>query len=427
MRMGISKSLIKKMTDIRRDFHMYPEAGWTEFRTTAKIYDALAPYGYDIHFCKDFLNEQYVLGREINYEIETARAVSQGADPETIKKMGCYPGMYADLDTGRAGPLTVLRFDIDCVDINETDDSSHLPTLEGFMSKNPGRMHACAHDGHAAVGIVLAEALADSTEKLRGKVRFIFQPAEEGVRGGYAIASSGLVDGADYFIAMHYGLGAPTGTVYGGAKGFLCSAKFDALFKGKSAHAGGEPEKGRNALLAAASAALNLHAIPPHSGGITRINVGVLNAGEGRNVVPQNAVMKIETRGSTDKTAAYMLKSAERVLKGAAEMYGVELRIEKQGETISASSSEGLSALIADEALSINVVHEAYPEHTINVSDDACWMMRRVQEHGGKAAYVIVGADLAAGHHNDHFDFDEQAMPIALELLRNVVVKINGA
>ena len=423
--MSMPKSLIEKMTAYRRDFHMYPETGWTEFRTTAKIAEALYACGYDVHYSAEFLKPQYILGRNIDCDAEVSRAISQGASPEIIKKMDGLTGLYAELDTGYDGPVTALRFDIDCVDVSETTDTSHFPVIEKFASKNQGRMHSCAHDGHAATGLVLAECLLECRDKLCGKIRFIFQPAEEGVRGGYAMTSSGIVDDADNFIAMHYGLGAPTGFVYGGTKGFLCSTKFDVAFKGKSAHAGGEPEKGRNALLAAAAAALNLHAIPPHSGGATRINVGVLNAGEGRNVVPQHALMKVETRGATNDTAAYMYERSQEVLKGAAEMYGVELTATKQGETITAESSDSLSKLIADAAAAVEGVKKACPERTMSGSDDACWMMKNVQEHGGAASYVTVGADLKAGHHNDHFDFDERAMPIALELLRNVILKIN--
>lgn len=72
----------------------------------------------------------------------------------------------------------------------------------------------------------------------------------------------------------------PTGSVCGGIGGFLCSTKFGADFRGVGAHAGGKPKREKNALLAAAAAAVNMHAISPHSGGATRVNVGVLNAGE---------------------------------------------------------------------------------------------------------------------------------------------------
>lgn len=409
----------------RRDFHRYPETGWTEFRTTAIAADILTGLGYNIRFGSGFLRAEDIMGRDIDAGAEKKRAVSQGANPETVSKIGEYTGLCAELDTGKPGPVTALRFDIDCVDTTEAADPGHFPAKEGFASQNPGRMHACGHDGHTAVGLALAELLA-GTPGLRGKVRLLFQPAEEGVRGGYAMMKAGLVDDASYFIAMHLGLGKPTGEVYGGVNGFLCTAKFDALYRGVGAHAGGEPQKGKNTLLAAASATLNLHAIAPHPDGATRINVGVLNAGEGRNVIAPKALMKIETRGETDELAAYVYERARLILEGAAHMYGTELTITKQGEANSADSSPELAALIGEAAKAVPGVTLAGASRPMAGSDDACWLMKRVQEGGGQATYVGIGAGTAAGHHNDRFDFDEAAMDIALEVLYRAVKKLNA-
>ena len=267
--------------------------------------------------------------------------------------------------------------------------------------------------------------LINSRERLRGTIRFVFQPAEEGVRGGYAFAR--LARGANYFIAMHLGLGLPTGHICGGTGGFLCSTKFDAEFTGRAAHAGGEPERGRNALLAAAQAALAIHSIPPHSGGAMRVNVGVLNAGDGRNVVPPHALMKIETRGGSDEIAAYAYKRAETALTGAALMYGTKLAIKKQGETITAESDEKLAKLVADEALRLPGVTKADLFRRMPGSDDACWYMRETQKSGGLATYVCVGSDAPAGHHNGEFDIDEAALPIAVELLYKTALRLNAA
>lgn len=419
------RRISEEMRRRRRDFHRYPETGWTEFRTTAAAAEVMESLGYGVRFGGEFIKAEDVMGRNIDAEAERKRAVEQGANPAAVARIGEYTGLCAELDTGRPGAVTVLRFDIDCVDTTEASDEAHLPARGGFASVNPGKMHSCGHDGHTAIGLALAELLK-AEKGLNGKIRLLFQPAEEGVRGGYAMMRAGLVDDADYFIAMHLGLGKPTGEVYGGVNGFLCTAKIDAEYKGIGAHAGAEPQKGRNALLAAAAAALNLHAIAPSSEGPTRINVGVLNAGEGRNVVAPKAVMKIETRGANDSLAAYVYDSAVRVLEGAARMYGVELKITKQGEANSTDSTYALAALVAELAGTAPGVKEAASGRPMTGSDDACWLMKRVQENGGKATYVGIGATTAAGHHNDRFDFDEAAMDIALEVLHRTVKKLNG-
>ena len=421
--MALPQKIIDEMTARRRDFHKHPERGWAEFRTTAVCADALLRLGWRVRFADEFIEPERVMGREVDAAAEKRRALEQGAPADTLARIGEYTGLCAEL--GEGAPLTVLRFDIDCVETAESDVPSHRPAALGFASVNAGLSHSCGHDGHAAIGLALAEMISENAKDLRGTVRLIFQPAEEGVRGGFAFA--GLARGADYFIAMHLGLGLPTGCVCGGTGGFLCSTKFDAEFTGEAAHAGGEPERGRNALLAAAQAALAIHSIAPHSGGVMRVNVGMLRAGEGRNVVPPHALMKIETRGENGEIASYAYERAEAALRGAAQMYGAELAIKKQGETITAESDEKLAKLVADEALSVRGVTKAELYRKMPGSDDACWLMREAQKSGGLATYVCVGADTPAGHHNGAFDLDEAALPIALELLYKTTLRLNAA
>ena len=113
--------------------------------------------------------------------------------------------------------------------------------------------------------------------------------------------------------------------------GFLATTKLDAEFHGVSAHAGAAPEEGKNALLAAAQAAISLSTISRHSQGSSRINVGVLNAGTGRNVVPDIASMKIETRGGNTEINEFMVKEARRMLQAAADLYDVKVDISLAG------------------------------------------------------------------------------------------------
>lgn len=415
----------KKMVKRRRDFHKFPETGWAEFRTTSKIAETLVRAGIDIAFAGDFIAKEHVMGRTADVQAHIKRSLKQGASHDFIDKMKGYTGLIAEIETGKPGPVTVLRFDIDSVDTTETEDCTHVPVVEGFSSVNPNSMHACAHDGHAAIGMTLAEIISADKTLLKGKIRFIFQPAEEGARGGYAFVRSGAVEGADHFLALHLGLGSPTGTVFGGTDGFLYSTKIDADFRGVGAHAGAEPHKGKNALLAAASAALSLHGIAPYPDGMTRTNVGVLNAGEGRNVVPPKAHMKIETRGATEDAARYVYRAVMSILNGAAEMYDVKLTTQKCGEAISASSDIDLAEKVMEAASYVSGVDRIEMMQPMAGSDDACWMMKSVQESGGKATYIGIGADAPAGHHNDHFDFDEKAMSIALGVLYRTVFLLN--
>src|SRR5699024_12202696 len=126
------------------------------------------------------------------------------------------------------------------------------------------------------IGLELATLLMDNKDDLKGKIKLIFQPAEEGTRGARSMVEAGVVDTTDYYIASHIGTGVPLNHFLGSNNGFLTTTKIDVSFKGVSSHAGGQPEEGKNAMLAAANAVINLNAIPRHSGGATRINVGEL-------------------------------------------------------------------------------------------------------------------------------------------------------
>lgn len=250
----------------RRDFHQHAETGWTEFRTTSAIIGVLRDLGWDTVFGPELHDDVSRLGVP-DAEVlagERERAVAQGADPELIETMGeGFTGVLGVLETGRPGPVVCFRFDIDSNDLVELADESHRP----FASANAGAMHGCGHDGHAAIGLGLATTLSEHRDELSGIVKNIFQPAEEGVRGAHSIVAAGWFDDVDLFLATHLKSDDAKGNSVTGSDGYLASTKFDVTFTGIGSHAGGDPEKGKNALSAAASATLGLHSIPRHSGG----------------------------------------------------------------------------------------------------------------------------------------------------------------
>lgn len=228
----------------------------------------------------------------------------------------------------------------------------------------------------------------------------------------------GVVDDVDVIVGMHLGVNLrKTGQMACDTVGFLATTKLDATFTGVPAHAGAAPETGRNALLAAATAAVNLHAISRHSAGASRVNVGVLQAGTGRNVVPANAVLKLETRGTTSAINDYMRAEAVRVVEGAAAMYGVQVAIAEMGGAAGCGSDPALVARIREVAERSGLFAEILPAGNIGGSEDCTFLMERVQQRGGLAAYVMVGTALAAGHHDFRFDIDEEALPLAAGLM----------
>ncbi|MFT5875494.1 MAG: aminobenzoyl-glutamate utilization protein A [Clostridium sp.] len=414
-------SIEDKIIERRRDFHKFAESAWTEFRTASIIARKLMDLGYEVKVGKEVMSEEDRMGLPDEEVLEKhyKRALQQGADEEYIEKVkGGFTAVVGILDAGD-GPTIALRFDIDALDISESNAENHLPYIEGFSSINENVMHACGHDGHGAIGIGVAQTLMEIKDRIKGKIKLIFQPAEEGVRGAKSITTSGVLDDVDYILAGHIGIKEDSlGELYCGVGGFLATSKFDAYFTGVASHAGGSPEKGRNALLAGATAALNLHAIPRHSEGATRINVGKLTAGTGRNVIPANACMMIETRGVTSSLNKYMKEQAIRVLEASAAMYNVHLEIKEMGGAESADSDSELIYKVKTLGENINGFNKVIDEKVnLGASEDFSYMMKRVQEHGGKAVYMLFGSDIKASHHNGKFDFDEGCLKNAVKII----------
>lgn len=414
-----AENLAADMVKYRRDLHKHPEAGWTEFRTASIVIKKLQKLGYEVYMGSQVINvaEQMGLPSQDVLNKCMEQAITEGADPKLVEKMtGGLTGVVGIMNFAKPGKTVALRFDMDCNEVNEANDDEHRPYREGFSSIHTGLMHACGHDGHTSVGLAIAEIMANLKDKLCGKIKLIFQPAEEGVRGARAMAAAGVVDDVDYLLGAHLMM-PKVGTLAYDVRGFLATTKFNADFTGVPAHAGSNPEIGRNAMLAAATAAINIQAIPRHSGGSSRINVGVLNAGTGRNVVPANAHLEIETRGATTAINEYIYQRAESILQGAAAMQDVSVKIIKTGSAASGSNTLELSNRIKQIAERLGTFDKLEEMHNIGGSEDCAYFMERVQERGGQAAYLVIGGSLTAINHNSRFDFDEKALILDTEIM----------
>lgn len=414
-----------QLINIRRQLHQNPEEGWSEFTTTAFLVTTLRGYGYDVLTGRKVVAPEACLGREesvVKAGLERARR--NGVSEELLSEMEELTGCVAVLDTGRPGPTLAIRFDIDCVPVTECTDDAHVPAKEGFISKNPGFMHACGHDAHMSMGLAVAHWVMDNKDKLSGKIKILFQPAEEGVRGAAGMAASGILDDCDYFLGSHVAMSAKSGEIATNLYGYLCTTKLDVTFHGKPAHAGACPQEGRNALTAAANATVQMMGISRHSGGMTRINIGQLIAGEGRNVIPSKAVMKLEVRGETGEINQYMVDQVTNICKGIAMSFGVTYEMRKMGEAVDLTADQELVDILnaAGRATpGITVVDKAL---NFGGSEDATILARRVQAHGGKAAFFLWGSDRPSGHHTSTFDIKESDLDPALEVWTHIIPAI---
>lgn len=429
----LSDALTAQSAAIRRDLHRFPETGWLEMRTSAVIAQQLAKLGYEVLTGRQVCSAEARMGLPSAEELHAhaQRVRSQGAPESFLTEELCegYTGVIGILRCGE-GPVVALRFDIDALGMVECSCDTHRPAKEGFASLNPGMMHACGHDGHAAIGLGVAEVLMQIKDKLRGTVKILFQPGEEGARGAAAMVAAGHLDDVDYFIGSHIAPdnGPDDGDVTPGTYGSLATTKYDVTFKGEAAHAGGFPEKGKNALVAAAAAVMALQAIPRHSAGQSRVNVGVLHAGTGRNVIPDTAHMQLEVRGETTEINRYMCKAAAAACNGAALMQGCTCDMVKMGEAEGQHSDPELLGRIAQ------LVRGNLPDLKVSSienaqnwgSEDISIMMNRVQAHGGQATYMRVMTPVASAQHTVTFDFDETVLPKSIRVFSAVVYHLIG-
>jgi aminobenzoyl-glutamate utilization protein A len=435
---AIAAEIAPKLIGYRRDFHRHAESGWVEYRTASLVARRLANLGYTVHVGSTALSdgERMGLPEPAFLAAQWERAREQGADPVFLEEMrGGMTGVVGELRRGQ-GPTVALRFDLDALDIDEDQTPAHRPFREGFASLNSNMMHACGHDAHTAIGLGVAEVLARVDDRLRGTLKLIFQPAEEGVRGAKAMVAAGVLDDVDYLVGHHVRSGSAVGEIICGMGGWAATVKFDAWLQGAPAHAGGNPQSGRNALLAAATAIQNLYAISRHGGGSTRVNVGRLEAGTGRNVIPAHAHLVAETRGETQELSDYMYARAMQVLEAAAGMYSCELLVKRMGEAQSAQSDQELSERVQRVAERMGGFRFFAPLST-GGSEDFTFMMRRVQQQGGMATSVGLGADYhgisqaategrdgVLGAHTSLFDLDERVLQVAVRLLSAVTLDL---
>ncbi|OYR56744.1 amidohydrolase [Halorubrum halodurans] len=423
----MTRPVAERLVETRRELHEHPEPGWREFYTTSRLVEEIERIGVDeLAVGREAYDPDDRMGvlEEDAYDEWVERARDRGAREDVLERTaGGVTGCVAVLERGE-GPTVGLRVDIDGLFIEESTDDDHVPVAEGFRSETDGVMHACGHDAHMTMGLATLEAVAESD--FAGRFVVFFQPAEELGGGGHPMAESRFIEGIDYLFAVHVGLGHPTGRVVAGIERALAIAHVEATFHGTSAHAGKSPEEGDNAMQALGTAISNAYGIPRHSEGMTRVNVGYAEAGSASNVIADRARVEAEARGETTALKEYGKSRLKRAFRGAAESHGCELEFEVTTECPRADSDPELADHVASVAEGIEGVTEVLPVADFGASEDATYLMDRVQSNGGLATYMIVGTDHPTGHHSPTFDVDEESLPIGVGVLTEAILGVEG-
>lgn len=401
---------MKDIVTLRREFHKIAETGWLEIQTTIKIINYLLDLGYDVSYGKAVHTERIGLPKKTVYENYIKDLKPEEVSFDISEILQGYTGCVAVFDTGKPGPTIGIRSDIDAVGLRETEDTNHIANRENFRSQNDFAMHACGHDGHISISLKTAERIITEKAHLSGKYVLIFQPAEEGVRGGLSMSKLNIINELDYLLGGHIGMDVETGTIGVGTDGFLGTKKFDVRYKGLAVHAGMEPEKGRSAILGAAALTLGLHSLPQYGG-------------TGRNVVAPNAEVLLEIRADNNQNLEDLDKRVKNMAKGVAESYELEYEVELMGAA-EMFSTKNLDFVIEVSQYLKNKGYKIIEKPCLNASEDISFYLNRVEENGGKVMHFLFGADLKAPHHNEKFDFDENILQIAVDVYMEMIYKL---
>lgn len=357
---------------IRRDFHRYPELGFQEFRTAGMVADELNTLG-----------------------LEVWSGVAK-------------TGVVALLDSGRPGPTALLRFDMDALPIQEQ-------TGAVYASTNPGVMHACGHDGHTAIGLSVARILDSTREHLRGKIKFLFQPAEEGFGGALKMIEAGVLENPkpDFALALHLWNEQPIGWL-GITPGPVMAAaeRFEIKLSGKGGH-GAAPHLAVDPICASAQIITALQSIvsrnvPPLKTAV--VSVTKVHGGDTFNVIPPQVNLMGTIRSFEPEVRKRVLGRFEQIVNGLAGALECETEIDIQNIAPPVVNDKRISELVHEIAQHQLPDCRLDNEYRTMGSEDMAFILEEIP-----GCYFFVGSSNSAkgldeSHHHPRFDFDEQSL-----------------
>ena len=371
---------IKKLTELRHEFHQYPELGFQETKTKTKIAKFLRAKGLE---------------------------VIEGV------------GVIGVLKSGSGSKTIGLRADMDALPIQET--SKHA-----YSSKHPGVMHACGHDGHTTMLLGAAEELANSLD-FDGTVIFIFQPNEENGLGAKAMLNEGILSSfpISEIFALHNLPGTETGRIIT-RKGLICSSEslFEISLKGQGGHAS-MPHVGRDTISAGCEIIQSLQNIiskklAPSSGSVLSVTEFISDGA--RNVLPGNSLIKGDVRSRNKEDRLEIKRLMSTIVEGISDAHEItgEVSFETEFvETINSSDQTETVIAIAEE-LGLSLDRNCEP---MSFSEDFAHFANFVP-----GCFFLLGNGqtgcVSSPLHSSSYDFNDELLPIGIKIWSRLVRKI---
>ena len=383
-----AEAMREELVDRRRDFHKNPELGFQEHRTAGIVAETLNNLGLEV---------QTGIGRT---------------------------GVIGILEGSETGPTLLYRADMDALPIQEENEAD-------YVSQVDGKMHACGHDGHTAIALGIAKLLSNHREKLSGRVKFVFQPAEEVGSG----ASSMIADGAlespapDRTLGIHLWNDLEVGNVSVVDGPTMSGAGlFEITVIGKGGH-GAMPHQTVDPIVCAAQIIVALQSIVSrnmHPLDMVVLTIGQVHGGSARNIIPQTVsfsgsfrLFREETR---DKVKSRIQAIAEGIAGGMGCRADVDFGLGIGAVVNDAEVTDHARSVFAGFGESVKVVDQPWM-----ASEDVCLFMQK-----NPSAYLLVGSanhekELDFPHHHPRFDFDEDVLPLSVGMMSAVIADYLGA
>ncbi|MDK2985258.1 MAG: amidohydrolase [Clostridia bacterium] len=373
-----SKNIKSQLVNWRRDFHRYPELAFQEKRTSAKIAGILKSFGID------------------------------------VKTGIAKTGVIGTLTGGKPGPTIALRADMDALPITEMGEND-------YRSLHQGVMHACGHDAHMAAVLGAAKILCQRKEQLKGKVKFIFQPAEEIATGGAQdMIKAGCLDGVDAIFGLHVWSHIPEGVVRIVDGPMMAAAdKFRIEIIGKGSHAS-LPHQGIDPIVVASHLVINLQSIvsrelDPLESGV--ISVCKFHGGETFNIIPEKVTLEGSVRSFTEKGADFFHQEIVERTRLTCEMFGAKYHINYHKVVPPLINDKRMAGIFKSAAEKVVGTKKVENGPAMMSSEDFAYYLKEVP-----GAFCFIGAGKREGgdcypHHHPHFDIDENALVTATAVM----------
>jgi amidohydrolase len=366
-----ARNLFIYMRGLRRDFHQHPELGFKEFRTAEVIAHELSALGMEV----------------------------------TVGIAGT--GVVGILEGEQPGKTILLRFDMDALPITELNETS-------YASQNPGVMHACGHDGHVAIGLTAAKLLASHRNEVRGVVKFVFQPAEEGLGGASGMISEGVLENPkpDYCLALHLWNEKPVGWVSIVPGPLMAGAElFQVVIQGKGGH-GALPHQTHDPVIAATQIVSALQSVIARNVSPLQtavISVTYFHAGDAYNVIPQTAELRGTIRTFDTEVRDLVIQRFNEIVHNISIAMGCTETTELWSLTPALVNHPTIAASV-EEIIRHHKPNFIDTKSLTMVSEDMAEFLNRIP-----GCFIMVGSSneekgLSFAHHHPRFDFDEEAL-----------------